>query len=114
MRKVSAYSQQISQLDQAYNQNVAAQETLIELRFPMYTLTDDLASQIPSELDCVSSFQMTGLDQVALLLEETETTMAQTIVENIEEQPYVIQVQFLHAQSKMKKRVSISLNSLSI
>ena len=91
-------SREISELDQGYNQAVSAQQALIESQYPLYTLVNDLASLIPNELDRVSSFQMIGPDQVTLILEGTETTMGQTVVEAIEERPYVTQVQILRAQ----------------
>lgn len=95
-----AQAREISQLDQLANQAESVQGMLLAEEFPMAVLAEDLATLIPNENARVSSFQISDNHQVTLLLENTETTMGREIVDNFEEQPYVQQVQFLHAQNE--------------
>lgn len=96
-------SRRISQVDQLTNQAITVQNTLKEIQYPMNTLTEDLTTAIPNETDRVASFQLTETNQVTLILENTEATMGQNIVEDIESRPYVTGVQFLSAQSESQE-----------
>lgn len=92
-------SRQISQLEGLANESITVQETLRQNQFPMNELATELAETVPNENDRIASFHILSDSQVTLILENTEPTMAQTIVENLEEKPYVDAVQFLHAEN---------------
>lgn len=92
-------SRQISHLDRLASESTATQETLRQNQYPMYEVTTDLASVVPDENLRIASFHITDPNQVTLILENTQPTMAQTIVENLEEKDYVERVQFLHAEN---------------
>ena len=93
-------SRQISQLDGLANESVTVQENLKNNQFPMNALATDLAATVPNENERISSFHILDANQVTLILEHTAPTMAQTIVENLEEKPYVADVHFLHAENQ--------------
>lgn len=94
-------SREISELDQLATQSVAVQETLREAQYPMAKLTNDVMSFIPNEKDRVSAFLVSeAANQISLTMETTTTTQAQSIIEDLEEQPYIEDVEFLRADDQ--------------
>lgn len=70
----------------------------------MDTLTDDLMFFIPNETDRVSSFLLSeAANQVSLTMENTTTAQAQSIIEDLEEQRYIENVEFLVAEEQDKE-----------
>ena len=52
---------------------------------------------IPNEEERISSFNLSSPDQISIVLENTESTMAQNIVRALFEKDYITDVQFLQA-----------------
>lgn len=82
----------------------------------MYELATDIASTVPNEQDQIVSFNLTAPSEMILVLENTEPTQAQTIVEELEEKSYVDGVEFLSAttqesgESDMRFDLTIQIN----
>lgn len=93
-------SRQMNQLDQAFNETIELQEELKENQYPMNKVTQEIAASIPDEAKRISSFQLEDSSQLTLVLENTKATMAQSIVEEIENLSFVKGVQFLHADNQ--------------
>lgn len=93
-------SRQISQMDHLIDQSIDAQNTLTENQYPMNIITEDIISVIPDGINRVASFQLIESGQVSLILENTESTMGQKIVEELEYLPFVTKVQFLYAEKQ--------------
>ena len=93
-------SRQISQSTGIFNESESTQEILKENQYPMYELATDIASTVPNEQDQIVSFNLTAPSEVILVLENTEPTQAQTIVEELEEKSYVDGVEFLNAATQ--------------
>ena len=93
-------SRQISQSTGIFNESESTQEILKENQYPMYELATDIASAVPNEQDQIVSFNLTAPSEVILVLENTEPTQAQTIVEELEEKSYVDGVEFLNAATQ--------------
>lgn len=91
-------SRQISQLDRLANESDMVQETLQHNQYPMDDIIVDIVSTIPNEAIRVQSFSITNPNQITLRLEETDSAMAQSIVENLMAKDYVKDIQFLHAE----------------
>lgn len=67
----------------------------------MGTLTKEMMSFIPNETDRVSSFLLSeAANQISLTLENTTTTQAQSIIEDLQEQHYIEDVEFLRAEDQ--------------
>lgn len=70
----------------------------------MAKLTNDVMSFIPNEKDRVSAFLVSeAANQISLTMETTTTTQAQSIIEDLEEQPYIEDVEFLRADDQGQK-----------
>ncbi len=110
-------ARRISRLDGLASESAVVQETLKEAQYPMYKLTTDLASAVPDETDRLVSFYITDPAQATFILENTQPTQAQAIVEELEEKVYVDGVQFLHAENlnpeenAMRFELIVDLNS---
>src|SRR5699024_6846446 len=74
-------SRQISQLDQLATESDTVQETLKAGRYPMNEIITDVVTVIPNEEERISSFNLSSPDQISIILENTESTMAQNIVQ---------------------------------
>lgn len=92
-------SRQISQLDRLATESDTVQETLQANQYPMDEIIVDIVSVIPNETERIQSFHLSNPNQIVLRLEDTQSTMAQTIVEDLLEKDYVIGVQFLQAEN---------------
>lgn len=58
-------------------------------------------SFIPNETDRVSSFLLSeAANQISLTMENTTTTQAQSIIEDLQEQRYIEDVEFLRAEDQ--------------
>ena len=58
-------------------------------------------SFIPNETDRVSSFLLSeAANQISLTMENTTTTQAQSIIEDLQEQHYIEDVEFLRAEDQ--------------
>lgn len=67
----------------------------------MDTLTNEMMSFIPNETDRVSSFLLSeAANQISLTMENTTTTQAQSIIEDLQEQRYIEDVEFLRAEDQ--------------
>lgn len=67
----------------------------------MDTLTNEMMSFIPNETDRVSSFLLSeAANQISLTMENTTTTQAQSIIEDLQEQHYIEDVEFLRAEDQ--------------
>lgn len=67
----------------------------------MGTLTKEMMSFIPNETDRVSSFLLSeAANQISLTMENTTTTQAQSIIEDLQEQHYIEDVEFLRAEDQ--------------
>lgn len=67
----------------------------------MDTLTKEMMSFIPNETDRVSSFLLSeAANQISLTMENTTTTQAQSIIEDLQEQRYIEDVEFLRAEDQ--------------
>lgn len=67
----------------------------------MDTLTKEMMSFIPNETDRVSSFLLSeAANQISLTMENTTTTQAQSIIEDLQEQHYIEDVEFLRAEDQ--------------
>lgn len=95
-----ALSRQISQLDRLATESDTVQQQLLDSRYPMDELTSDIVTVVPDEVNRIQSFTLNSPNQISLILEDTTTTMAQTIVEDLVEKDYVTGVQFLSAQEQ--------------
>lgn len=92
-------SRQINQLDRLATESDTVQETLQANQYPMDEIIVDIVSVIPNETERIQSFHLSNPNQIVLRLEDTQSTMAQTIVEDLLEKDYVIGVQFLQAEN---------------
>ena len=63
----------------------------------MNEIITDVVTVIPNEEERISSFNLSSPDQISIILENTESTMAQNIVQALFEKEYVTDVQFLQA-----------------
>lgn len=93
-------SQRMNQLDRQYDETMELQEILKSTQYPMNKIAVEIAASIPDELNRIASFQLMNPNQLTLTLENTEAIMAQEIVENIENLPYVTDLQLLYAESQ--------------
>ena len=66
----------------------------------MYELTTDLASAVTNEQEQIVSFSLTAPTEVTLVLENTQPSKAQLIVEELAEKVYVDEVEFLSATTQ--------------
>lgn len=96
-------SRRSNYLDQLSKQSLNVQETLDENQYPMNIVVEGIISVIPNEADRVVSFQLIESNQITLILENTETTIGQSIVEELESLSFVNDVQFLHAESQSEE-----------
>lgn len=55
---------------------------------------------VPNELEQIATFTLSDPSQVTLNVENTDAKAGQRIVENLEDLPYVTEVQFLHAETQ--------------
>lgn len=112
-----ALSRQIQQLDELANQSTQVQETLNQSQFPMVYVTEDLLSAVGSELDQVSTYQLSEGNQVILFLENTEVSEVSAMIEELETKAYVDRVQFLRLESQQTEsdqyafELTVDLNS---
>lgn len=93
-------SRRISQSIETYNESESTQEILKENQYPMYELTTDLASSVTNEQEQIVSFSLTAPTEVTLVLENTQPSEAQLIVEELAEKVYVDEVEFLSATTQ--------------
>ena len=63
----------------------------------MNEIITDVVTVIPNEEERISSFNLSSPDQISIVLENTESTMAQNIVRALFEKDYITDVQFLQA-----------------
>ena len=63
----------------------------------MNEIITDVVTVIPNEEERISSFNLSSPDQISIILENTESTMAENIVQALFEKEYVTDVQFLQA-----------------
>ena len=63
----------------------------------MNEIFTDVVTVIPNEEERISSFNLSSPDQISIVLENTESTMAQNIVWALFEKDYITDVQFLQA-----------------
>ena len=63
----------------------------------MNEIITGVVTVIPNEEERISSFNLSSPDQISIVLENTESTMAQNIVRALFEKDYVADVQFLQA-----------------
>ena len=67
----------------------------------MDTLTNEMMSFIPNETDRVSSFLLSeAANQISLTMENTTTSQAQSIIDDLQEQRYIEDVEFLRAEDQ--------------
>ena len=67
----------------------------------MAKLTNDVMSFIPNETDRVSSFLLSeAANQISLTMENTTTSQAQSIIDDLQEQRYIEDVEFLRAEDQ--------------
>lgn len=92
-------SRQISQLDRLATESDTVQETLQETQYPMDDIINDIVTVIPNEAERIQSFHISTPNQITLRLENTQSTIAQSIVEDLLKKDYVTSVQFLQAQN---------------
>lgn len=92
-------SRQISQLDRLATESDTVQETLQANQYPMDKIIVDVVSVIPNEMERIQSFHISNPTQITLILEDTESIMAQIIAEDLLEKDYVTGVQFLQAEN---------------
>ena len=90
-------SRQIRQLDQLATETDTVQETLKAGRYPMNEIITDVVTVIPNEEERISSFNLSSPEQISIVLENTESTMAENIVRALFEKDYITDVQFLQA-----------------
>lgn len=93
-------SERMSQLEQRYEETMVLQEQLKAGQYPMHKVAVEIAASVPDERTRISSFQLLEPSQLTLTLENTEAIMAQKIVEDIENLPYVTGLQLLYAESQ--------------
>lgn len=93
-------SKQMGQLEEQYEETMVLQEQLKNDQYPMYKVAVEIAASVPDELTRIASFQLLDPNQLTLTLENTEAIMAQEIVENIENLPYIVDLQLLYAESQ--------------
>lgn len=92
-------SRQISRLDDLAIQSATVQENLRQNQYPMHEIATDLANTIPDESNQIVSLHIIDPNQVTLIMDNTPSTVAQSIVVDLEEKPYVENVQFLYVDS---------------
>ena len=92
-------SRQINQLDRLATESDTVQETLQANQYPMDKIIVDIVSVIPNEAERIQSFHINSPNQITLRLEDTQSTMTQTIVEDLLLEDYVTGVQFLQAEN---------------
>lgn len=63
----------------------------------MNEIITGVVTVIPNEEERISSFNLSSPDQISIVLENTESTMAQNIVRALFEKDYITDVQFLQA-----------------
>lgn len=96
-------SRRSNYLDQLSKQSLNVQETLNENQYPMNRVAEEIVSVIPDETGRVASFQLVEPNQISLILENTETTLGENIVGELESLSFVDGVQFLHAESQSEE-----------
>lgn len=93
-------SREISRLDRLASDTDTVQQQLLDNRYPMDDIIIDVVTAIPDEVNRVQSFTLNSPTQISLVLDDTTTVMAQTIVEDLIERNYVTDVQFLSVQNQ--------------
>lgn len=93
-------SKQMNQYEQQYQETMDLQEKLKVAQYPMNKVSEEIAASVPDELTRISTLELLEPGQLTLTLENTEAIMAQEIVENIENLPYVTELQLLYAESQ--------------
>ncbi len=93
-------SERMNQLEEQYNETMELQEKLKLAQYPMHKVAIEIAAAVPDELTRISSFQILEPSQLTLTLENTEAIMANKIVQDIENLPYVTGSQLLHVESQ--------------
>ena len=63
----------------------------------MNEIITDVVTVIPNEEERISSFNLSSPEQISIVLENTESTMAGNIVRALFEKDYITDVQFLQA-----------------
>ena len=63
----------------------------------MNEIITDVVTVIPNEEERISSFNLSSPEQISIVLENTESTMAENIVRALFEKDYITDVQFLQA-----------------
>lgn len=96
-------SRRSNYFDQLSKQALSVQETLNENQYPMNEVAEEIVSVILDEAGRVASFQLVEPNQITLILENTETTLGENIVEELESLSFVNGVQFLHAESQSEE-----------
>lgn len=109
-------SKQMNRYEQQYEETMDLQEELKAEQYPMNKLAKEIAASVPDELTRISTFQLLNPNQLTLTLENTDAILAQQIVENIENLPYVTELQLLYAESQgeadsqLRFELTVSLN----
>jgi hypothetical protein len=94
-------SRRLNQLDQHTAKSIVVQEDLRARQYPMNALVENIIAFIPDENNRVQSFQLTQeSNQVALIIENTNTMEARNIVEDLNSQPFIEAVQLLRAEEQ--------------
>jgi len=102
-------SKQMQGVDRLTNESITTQETLVDLRYPMVYVTEEIASLVPDEGDNVVSFQLTNPAQFVLTLENMTVDQGSELVNDLGELPYVTQVNYLRLESQSESNYLLEL-----
>ena len=104
-------SREMRVVEQWISQAVDVQETLRREQFAMDLLSEEMTALIPEEDERVTSFQISKSSKsVALVLENTGTAEALQIVGDLEELPYVVEVQLLSVELQDEESQEFGFN----
>lgn len=95
-----ALSRRISRVDDLIGESNKVQATISDNQYPMFAVAEGIAAVVPNELEQIATFTLSDPSQVTLNVENTDAKAGQRIVENLEDLPYVTEVQFLHAETQ--------------
>ena len=93
-------SRQMQGIDRLTEESITTQDTLVDLRYPMVYISEEIASLVPDEEELVSSFQLVGPSQFILTLENASVSDGSELVTNLEELPYVDRVNYLRLENQ--------------
>ncbi|HLR92103.1 MAG TPA: hypothetical protein VK048_03505 [Atopostipes sp.] len=101
-------SRQMNRLDRLEKQSLDVQTQLRENQYLMDTIAEEISSVVPEEATRITSFTLAEPNQITLILEDTEATMAQTIVNDLMILPFTTNVQFLYAENQSAEDSQLS------